>query len=93
MLKNYMTQSFSVVEVQTERKGVNVPLKDTVSDVKSILTGKVDQLQPDNLLFIGTLKDIEHLLPSSISSISQEKSPQPVNPPQSSPQQNTPTIS
>jgi F-type H+-transporting ATPase subunit beta len=67
MLKNYMTQSFTVVEVQTERKGAHVALKDTVADVKAILDGKVDQLQPENLLFIGTLKDIENLLPIKTS--------------------------
>jgi F-type H+-transporting ATPase subunit beta len=58
-LKNYMTQNFTVVETQTEKKGVYVPVKDTVADVKAILEGKVDNLQPEDLLYIGTLKDIE----------------------------------
>jgi len=61
MIKNYMTQNFTVVEAQTEKKGAYVTVKDTVSDVKAILDGKVDQLQPEDLLFIGTLKDVEHL--------------------------------
>ncbi len=62
MLKNYMTQNFTVVETQTERKGVHVPVKQTVADVKAILEGKVDKLKPEDILFIGTLKDIEEKL-------------------------------
>lgn len=58
-LKNFMTQNFTVVETQTEKKGVYVSLKDTVNDVKAILEGKVDSLQPEDLLYIGTLKDVE----------------------------------
>jgi F-type H+-transporting ATPase subunit beta len=59
MLKNYMTQNFTVVESQTEKKGVNVPLRETVADVRGILDGKVDVLKPEDLLFIGVLKDVE----------------------------------
>jgi F-type H+/Na+-transporting ATPase subunit beta len=58
-LKNYMTQSFTVVENQTERKGVYVPIKDAIEDVRAILDGKVDQLEPEDLAYIGTLKEIE----------------------------------
>ncbi|HSW88921.1 MAG TPA: F0F1 ATP synthase subunit beta [Candidatus Saccharimonadales bacterium] len=59
MLKNYMTQNFTVVETQTEKKGVYVAVKDTVADVKAILEGKVDSLKPEDLLYIATLKDVE----------------------------------
>ena len=62
MLKNYMTQNFTVVESQTERKGAFVSVKETIEDVKSILEGRVDRLTPDDLLFIGTLKDVKPLL-------------------------------
>ncbi len=62
MIKNYMTQNFTVVEAQTEKKGVYVAVKDTVADVRAILDGKVDQLKAEDLLFIGTLKDIEQKL-------------------------------
>jgi len=65
MLKNFMTQNFTVVEAQTEKKGVNVPVKNTVEDVKAILEGKVDKLKPEDLLYIGTLKDVEHKLTSA----------------------------
>jgi F-type H+-transporting ATPase subunit beta len=66
MLKNYMTQNFTVVELQTEKKGVFVSIKETVSDVQAILAGKVDQLKPEDLLFIGTLKDIEDKMKPNI---------------------------
>jgi F-type H+/Na+-transporting ATPase subunit beta len=63
-IKNYMTQNFTVVESQTEKKGVRVSTKDTVADVRAILDGKVDSLTPEDLLYIGTLKDIEGKLKS-----------------------------
>jgi F-type H+-transporting ATPase subunit beta len=57
-LKNYMTQPFTVVETQTERKGAYVSVKQTVSDVHDILLGKVDKYKPEDLLFIGTLSEM-----------------------------------
>lgn len=62
MLKNYMTQNFTVVENQTEKKGSYVHVKDTVEDVRAILDGKIDSLVPEDVLYIGTLKDIEDKL-------------------------------
>jgi len=62
MLKNYMTQTFTVVETQTERKGVYVKVTDTIKDVRAILDGKVDSLQPEDLMFIGTLEDVKDKL-------------------------------
>lgn len=59
MLKNYMTQNFTVVEAQTEKKGVFVPLKETIEDVRSILDGIVDILPPEDFLFIGSLKELD----------------------------------
>lgn len=64
ILKNYMTQSFTVVETQTEKKGVYVSVKDTVADVRAILDGKVDMLKPEDFLFIGTLKDVDDKIAS-----------------------------
>jgi F-type H+-transporting ATPase subunit beta len=58
-LKNFMTQNFTVVEAQTEKKGVYVPVKQTVEDVRAILDGKCDHLKPEDLSFIGSLKEIE----------------------------------
>jgi F-type H+-transporting ATPase subunit beta len=82
MLKNYMTQNFTVVEAQTEKKGVYVPLKDTVLDVKAILEGKTDKLKPEDLLFIGTLKDVEDKLTPK-QQVSEEQSIQSNNQPPS----------
>lgn len=64
ILKNYMTQNFTVVEMQTEKKGVFVSVKDTVADVRAILDGKVDLLVPEDFSFIGTLKDVDEKLQS-----------------------------
>lgn len=58
-LKNYMTQNFTVVEAQTEKKGVYVALKDTIADVRAILDGKSDTFLPEDFLYIATLKDLE----------------------------------
>ena len=71
MLKNYMTQNFTVVETQTEKKGIQVPVKDVVKDVRAILDGKVDILGPEDLLYIGTLKDVEGILLNTSSKASQ----------------------
>jgi F-type H+-transporting ATPase subunit beta len=71
MLKNYMTQNFAVVEAQTEKKGVQVSIKDVVGDVRAILDGKVDSLHPEDLLYIGTLKDVEQKLTNASLKASQ----------------------
>jgi F-type H+-transporting ATPase subunit beta len=56
---NYMTQPFFSTETQTSRKGVFVPAATTVSDVKSILSGKMDRVPADKFLYIGSLTDIK----------------------------------
>jgi len=70
MLKNYMTQNFTVVEAQTEKKGVQISVKDAVGDVRAILDGKTDSLLPEDLLYIGTLKDVEQKLSNPSPSVS-----------------------
>jgi F-type H+-transporting ATPase subunit beta len=82
MLKNYMTQNFTVVEQQTEKKGVFVSVKETVADVRAILDGKSDPLKPEDLLFIGTLKDVEEKIQSKIAQKAEKEA--------QSQQQNTP---
>lgn len=57
MITNYMTQPFFVAETQTGRKGAFVPLRQTIQDVKEILSGKYDKNNPDDFLFLGSLKD------------------------------------
>lgn len=58
LLKNYMTQSFFVVEAQVEKKGVFVPVNDTVEDVAAILEGKYDNVNPSKIKDIGSLKNV-----------------------------------
>lgn len=57
ILKNYMTQSFFVTQTQTGKEGVYVPTKQTVAEVREIIDGKHDNVDPDKFLFIGSLRD------------------------------------
>lgn len=58
LLQNYLTQNFFVVEAQSGKKGSYIKLEDTVADVEKILNGELDTVDPQKLLFIGTLKEI-----------------------------------
>ncbi len=58
-IKNYMTQSFFVLESQTGKEGKYVPLSETILDVRAILDGKCDTIDIDKLRNIGSLKDIQ----------------------------------
>lgn len=55
ILKNYMTQSFSVVASQTGKPGAYVAIKEAVKDVKAILEGKYDNVDPEKFLYITTI--------------------------------------
>jgi F-type H+-transporting ATPase subunit beta len=57
-LRNYLTQSFYVVETQKGKKGSYVQLADAVKDIREILDGKHDQVDEEKFLYIGTLKDL-----------------------------------
>jgi F-type H+-transporting ATPase subunit beta len=57
-LRNYMTQSFFVVEKQTGRPGRYVPLETTVADVGDIISGKYDKIPEERFLFIGSTKEL-----------------------------------
>lgn len=57
LLRNYMTQSFFVVEPQTEKPGVFVPIIDTVTDVAAIIDGKYDSVNPTKIKDLGSLKN------------------------------------
>jgi len=58
-IRNYMTQNFFVVENQKGSKGTSIPLATVVSDVQKILSGELDSIPSDKLLYIGTLSDID----------------------------------
>jgi len=56
LIKAYMTQNLFSVESQTGEKGVLVPLKSTVSDMRTILDGKLDATPSEKLKFIANLE-------------------------------------
>jgi F-type H+/Na+-transporting ATPase subunit beta len=58
-IRNYMTQNFFVAENQTGRKGVYVPVDETISVVKGILEGRYDDIPEDKFLYIGGSGDIK----------------------------------
>ena len=51
LLKNYMTQYFYIASAQTGKPGQYIPLKQTVKDVKYILAGSADHLDPGLVLY------------------------------------------
>lgn len=59
ILKNYMTQSFYVVEAQSGKAGVAVELADTVADVAAILDGTYDHIEAYDIKEIGSMKNIK----------------------------------
>ncbi len=58
-LINYMTQPFFVAEEQTGRKGEYVKLAETIEDVQKILDGKLDGVDEESLLYLGSLKKVK----------------------------------
>lgn len=58
LLKNYMTQSFFVIAVQTGRPGTFVPRATCVQDVAKILSGAFDTLDEEKLLHGGSLQEM-----------------------------------
>ena len=59
-LQNYMTQPFFTLESQTGRPGVFVKREETLADVRSIVKGKFDTIDPKEFLYIG---NATHLIP------------------------------
>src|SRR3989338_4161101 len=57
LVKSYMTQNFTVTELQTGKKGRSIFLQDTVDDVGAILEGKYDDYPPNTFLYIGSIRD------------------------------------
>ena len=56
LLKAYMTQAFGAVSTQTGRKGYVVDRNECVSDVQWIIDGSGDSLRPEQIMFIGSLR-------------------------------------
>ena len=59
LIKNYMTQPFSVSEGQTGKKGAYVRVAETVKDVAMILAGDCDDYDPSLFLHQGTIQSIK----------------------------------
>ena len=56
-LEAFLTQPFFVAEPFTKRPGAWLPLHETLSDVRSILDGSADDVDPRRLSYIGRLAD------------------------------------
>lgn len=54
---NYLTQNLFTVEAQTGKKGVYVPFKETLRDIRLILSGKLDDVPQEKLLYISSFKE------------------------------------
>ncbi|MFZ1721178.1 MAG: F0F1 ATP synthase subunit beta [Microgenomates group bacterium] len=52
LIQNYMTQSLSVAESQTNQKGVSIPIEQVLKDIEIILSGQIDMADPNNLLYV-----------------------------------------
>ena len=55
-LQNYFTQSFSVAEVYTGRKGEYVHTEETVRDVEAIINGEHDDKEARDFYMIGNIE-------------------------------------
>lgn len=53
---NYLTQPFFTTEHHTGKKGVMVPPQEAVQDIKTILSGALDNVDQEKLMYIGSLK-------------------------------------
>ena len=58
-IKNFMTQDFFSAEAQTGKKGMFVPLAESLEGLNAILAGKFDQVNEEKFLYIGSVRDIK----------------------------------
>lgn len=56
LILHYMTQPLFTIEVEDGRPGVSVKREDVVRDIRAILSGTLDAIQPEKLLYISDLK-------------------------------------
>jgi F-type H+-transporting ATPase subunit beta len=56
-LQNFMTQPFFTAELYTEKKGVYVPVEETLGGCERILNGELDRKEEESLYMIGALPD------------------------------------
>ena len=55
-MQNFLTQPFFTAEIYTGRKGVYVPLEETLKGAEKILKGELDNLPLEQLYLIGTIE-------------------------------------
>ena len=56
-IQRFLSQSFHVAEAFTGKKGVYVPLKETIRSFKEIVEGKHDNLPEAAFYMVGTIDD------------------------------------
>ena len=56
-IRNYFTQPMFVAENYTNIPGKFVKIEDVLDDIENILNGKFDNIDEDNFLYIGTIKE------------------------------------
>ena len=57
-LENFLTQPFFVAESYTGKKGIYVPLKNTLDGCDKIISGRVDNIPEDKFYFIGKIEEV-----------------------------------
>src|SRR5919199_1260580 len=57
-LESFLTQPFFVAEPFTRRPGVWLPVRETLADVRRILDGGADDVDPKRLAYSGRLSDL-----------------------------------
>jgi F-type H+/Na+-transporting ATPase subunit beta len=62
-LTNYMTQPFFTTESQTGKKGAYVNRDTCINDVEAIITGKLDSVDAEKFMYIGSLNEAK-LMPT-----------------------------
>jgi F-type H+-transporting ATPase subunit beta len=55
-MQNFLTQPFFTAEIYTGRKGVYVPLEETLKGAEKILKGELDNVPLEQLYLIGTIE-------------------------------------
>lgn len=62
-IRHYMTQNLFTTADQTGKKGIYVPLNETINDVLAILDGMYDSYKPQDFLYVGSLSKKQHAKP------------------------------
>jgi len=57
-IQRFLTQPFSVAEAFTGRKGVYVPLKETIRGFEEIIAGKHDDIVEEDFYMAGTIDEV-----------------------------------